>query len=172
MPLDPASGLPVALALRLGISVVTLMIADRDRVARRVAFVGSAIASVITGRTAVHVLRGGGTAQGVLLAHHASGLTLGYSIDELSAWFLLVLAAVAAPIAVFSLGYVGHGHLRERSAYIGVAFNLLLGAVELVFAAGDAIAFLFAWELMTLTNDALVTTENEERASRRAAYLY
>ena len=40
-------------------------------------------------------------------------------------------------------------------------FNVLLGAVELVFAAGDAITFLFAWELMTLTTAALVATEHE-----------
>ena len=56
--------------------------------------------------------------------------------------------------------------------FLGVAFNVLLGAVELVFAAADAITFLFAWELMTLATAALVATEHEERASRRAAYLY
>jgi len=49
---------------------------------------------------------------------------------------------------------------------------VLLGAVELVFVAGDAIAFLFAWELMTLATAALVATEHEQRESRRAAYLY
>ncbi len=49
---------------------------------------------------------------------------------------------------------------------------VLLGAVELVFAAGDAVTFLCAWELMTLATAALVVTEHEERACRRAAYLY
>ncbi len=52
------------------------------------------------------------------------------------------------------------------------AFNVLVGAVELVFVAGDAITFLFAWELMTLATAGLVTTEHEDRDTRRAAYLY
>ena len=49
---------------------------------------------------------------------------------------------------------------------------MLIGAVELVFAAADAITFLFAWELMTLTTAALVATEHEARTTRRAALLY
>src|SRR5437016_1932151 len=127
--LDPASGLPVALALRTGISVATLLMSRRPALARRVAFLGSAIASVMTGRMAVHVLRTGSAMQGVLLSHRASGFSLEYAIDGLSAWFLVVLAVVAAPIAIFSIGYVGHHHLRERSVFLGVTFNLLLGAV-------------------------------------------
>ena len=169
---DPANGLPVALALRIGISALTLLMSRRTTVARMVAFLGSAIASVISGLMAVHVLRTGSTVHGILFPHRASGFSLGYTVDGLSAWFLLVLAVLAIPIAIFSIGYVGDRHLRGRSAFVGIAFNILLGTMELVFAAGDAITFLFAWELMTLTNAALVTTEHEARASRRAAYLY
>ena len=172
MPLDLSSGLPAALTLRMGIIALTLLVSRRSTMARRVAFLGSAIASIVTGVTALHVLRTGSALRGALFAHQASGFSLGYTVDTLSAWFLLVLSALAAPIAVFSVGYVGHHHLRGKSAFIGIAFNLLLGAVEVVFAAADVITFLFAWELMTLTNAALVTTEHEERANRRAAYLY
>ncbi len=171
-PFDPASGLPAALALRIGIAAATLLMGRRSAMARQVAFIGSAIASVVIGLAAVGVLRGGASIHGVLLVHRASGFSLGYTVDALSAWFLLVLSVLAVPIAVFSIGYVGRGHLRGRSAFVGAAFNVLLGAVELVFAAGDAITFLFAWELMTLTNAALVTTEHEDRESRLAAYLY
>ena len=60
----------------------------------------------------------------------------------------------------------------RRSAFVGVSFNVLLGAVEMVFAADGVIVFLFAWELMTLANAALVTTEHESAESRRAAFLY
>ena len=42
----------------------------------------------------------------------------------------------------------------------------------MVFAADGVIAFLFAWELMTLVTAALVATEHEDRANRRAAFLY
>jgi hydrogenase-4 component B len=57
-------------------------------------------------------------------------------------------------------------------AVVGTAFNLLLGAVEMVFVADGVVAFLFAWEVMTLLTAALVATEHEDPTSRRAAYLY
>ncbi|PYR82334.1 MAG: hypothetical protein DMF87_01970 [Acidobacteria bacterium] len=57
-------------------------------------------------------------------------------------------------------------------ATVGIGFNVMLGAVEIVFVAGDVITFLFAWELMTLATAMLVTTEHQERESRRAGYLY
>ena len=140
--------------------------------ARRVAFLGSAVASLATGLVAAQVLGSGTPVNGVLFVHQASGFSLGYSIDGLSAWFLLVLSIVAVPIAIFSLGYVGGPHWSRRSAFLGATFNVLLGAVELVFVAGDLVTFLCAWELMTLATAALVATEHEDGASRRAAYLY
>jgi hydrogenase-4 component B len=84
----------------------------------------------------------------------------------------MVLGLIAVPVAVYSVGYFAHSVAPSRMATIGCGFNVLLGAVELVFVAGDAIAFLFAWELMTLATTALVATEHEKPASRRAAYLY
>lgn len=170
--LDPVSAIPLALVLRIGITFAALLASQRNAIARQVAFLGSAIASLMTGLAAANVLAAGAPVAGVLLEHRASGFSLSYAIDPLSAWFLLLLSLVGAPIAIFSLGYVAQEHLRDRSAFIGAGFNVLLGAVECVFVAADAFTFLFAWELMTLANAALVTTEHEERASRFAAYLY
>ncbi len=164
-------GLPEILALRLGLVVLTLIVGRSKGLALSVAFLGSAVASLGTGLVAAGALRGGAPG-GLLLVHRASGVSLGYSIDPLAAWFLLVLSVVALPIALFSIGYVGHPHLRHRAAFVGSGFNVLLGSVELVFAAADAITFLFAWELMTLATAALVTTEQEVRENRRAAFLY
>jgi hydrogenase-4 component B len=166
-----AAGLPAAIAIRIAASALALLAWRRHRAARALAFGGSAAASLVTALAAWRVLAHG-PEEGVLFVHRASGLSLGYHVDALSAWFLLVLSALAAPIAVYSIQYVADRHLRERSAFIGATFNVLLAAVELVFAAGDAITFLFAWELATLSNAALVATEHERGASRRAAFLY
>ena len=111
--------------------------------ARRVAFLGSAAASLATGLVAAQVLGTGTPVKGVLYVHQASEFSLGYSIDGLSAWFLLVLSVVAVPIALLSLGYIGGPRWSRRSAFLGVGFNVLLGAVEGVFLADDLIAFLF-----------------------------
>ena len=74
--------------------------------------------------------------RGVLFVHHASGFSLDYSIDPLSAWFLIVLSTLAVPIAIFSIGYARHPPLDGRSVFLGIAFNVLLLSVELVFIAG------------------------------------
>jgi hydrogenase-4 component B len=166
------NSLTVALAIRAAIVLVTVIVAKRSALARQVSFLGSAAASTVTALSAAQVLRTGAAAHGTLLVHRASGWSLGFTIDGLSAWFLLVLSLVAIPIAIYSLGYARHGRLASRSAFLGAAFTVLIGAVELVFAAADAITFLFAWELMTLTTAALVATEHEARTSRRAALLY
>ncbi|MGH6914896.1 MAG: hypothetical protein ACREH3_14460, partial [Geminicoccales bacterium] len=168
----PSFDLPLILAFRLVIVAATLLVWRWHNVARGVAFTGSAIASVVTGLAALELLRSGSSAGGVLFVHQASGFSLNYAMDPLSSWFLIVLSALAAPIALFSVGYVGHGRLRERSAFVGAAFTLLVGIVELVFTAADAITFLFAWELMTVVNAGLVATEHEQRATRRSEYLY
>ncbi|HJS73975.1 MAG TPA: proton-conducting transporter membrane subunit, partial [Vicinamibacteria bacterium] len=170
--LAAAIGFPEALALRFSIVAVTLLLSRRSRLAPALGFLGSAAASLVTGLLAGGALFAGAPVEGDLFVHRASGLQLSYAIDGLSAWFLLVLAVLAVPIAIYSIGYAGHAHLRRRSVFLAAAFNVLLGAVELVFAAGDAVTFLCAWELMTLATAALVVTEHEERACRRAAYLY
>jgi hydrogenase-4 component B len=169
---DPDAGLRLAFALRIGIIALTLLAARRTALGRWVAFSGSALASLVTAASAAAMLQTGASRHGELLLHRASQFALTYTVDGLSAWFLIVLSTLAIPIAIFSIGYFTGGHFARRSAFVGATFNLLVGAVELVFVAGDAITFLFAWELMTLTAAALVTTEHEERDSRRAAYLY
>ena len=162
----------ITLALRLAIIGMTLLVWRRTGVARRVAFFGSAVASVMTGVVAARVLSAGESVRGVLLVHRASGFELTYRIDGLSAWFLLVLSVVAVPIAVFSVDYIGQSHFRERSVFVGAAFNVLVGALEIVFMADGVIGFLFAWELFTLITAALVATEHEIRGNRMAAFVY
>jgi hydrogenase-4 component B len=172
MPLDFHTGPGLVAGLRLAVMALALLTARRAALSRLVGFVGSAVASLVTLTAAAAILRAGTASRGTLLLHPASQISLTYAIDGLSAWFLIVLSTLAAPIAIFSIGYFGHGPFQRRSPFAAIAFNILIGAVELVFVAGDAITFLLAWESMTITAAALVTTEHERRDSRRAAYLY
>jgi hydrogenase-4 component B len=160
------------MAVRLGSIALALGLARRPAASRWAALGGSCLASLLTGALAWSVLASGRAAGGSLLSHTASGFVLGYSVDALSAWFLLVLALLGIPIAVYSLGYLRHGVLARRSPFVAVGFSVLVGAVEMVFAADGVVGFLFAWELMTLANAALVATEHEASETRRAAFLY
>ncbi len=151
---------------------LALGLARRPAACRAAGFSVAALASVLSGALAFEVLRSGRTVSGVLLAHEATGLMLGYSVDALAAWFLLVLALVGAPIAVYSVGYFSHALPPTRVAFAVAGFNVLMASLECVLAADNVVVFLFAWELMTLTAAALVTAQHEKRASRRAAFLY
>src|SRR5947207_12803858 len=164
--------MPVALALRIAVTALTLLAWGRRVAARRMAFLGSAAASILSTMAAAAALRPGAASHGILFVHRASQFAFSYALDGLAAWFLLVLGIVAVPIALFSLRYIGQAQFEHRSVFVGTVFNVLVGAIELVFVAGDAITFLFAWELMTLASAALVATEHEVRENRRAAYLY
>jgi hydrogenase-4 component B len=168
----PDPGLPLALSIRIAAIAAAAVSARNARTTRAITFGGAAAASAVTVWSAAQVLYTGVPVEGAWLAHAASGLSLTFRVDGLSAWFLIVLAVVAVPVAIYSLGYVGHPHYERRSFFLGAAFNALLAAVEVVFTANDAIAFLFGWELMTLATAALVATEHEQRSHRRAAYLY
>src|SRR5258708_16452839 len=163
--------LTVILGVRIAITLLSLALYRSPRT-QLVAFAGSTVASIATMATGVAVLRLGSVPTGTIFWHRASEFSLTYKLDGLSAWFLIVLSTLAIPIAVFSLAYVTHGPLPRRSAFIAAMYNVLVGAVELVFVAGDAVTFLFGWDLMTLTAAALLATEHEERTNRGAAYLY
>lgn len=167
-----AVGLPAAFLIRLLTAGATIVLARRPVPCLRVAIAGAMLASILTVTTAVSVIASGQPVEGVLLEHAASGIVFDYAVTPLSAWFLMVLGVIALPIALYSAAYFPHSVAASRIAVVGVAFNLLLGSVEAVFVASGVVPFLCAWEVMTLATAALVITEYQVRATRRAAYLY
>jgi hydrogenase-4 component B len=164
--------LPAALSVHALAIVATLAASRHVRWCRRLTFGGSALALALTTAAAASVLASGQPLAGVLFAHEASGLVVDYVVTPLSAWFLVVLGAVGIPVAIYSIGYLAHAVRPSRTAAVGVAFNVLVAAVSVVFIANHVIGFLFAWEIMTLATAALVATEHETRTTLRAAYLY
>jgi hydrogenase-4 component B len=168
---DPGSWLLAALALRLAGVASALLARARPRPCAVAGFGASAAASAVTGAAGALACAGRSAAGGPTAVHAASGIGLGGSLDALSGWFLVVLAVLGAAVAVYSIGYFA-GKAPARVAFVAVALNLLLAAVECVFVAGDAVTFLGAWEIMTLSTTALVLTDHPLPQSRRAAFLY
>jgi hydrogenase-4 component B len=168
---DPGAWLLLAAASRLAGMATALVSRRRPSLGRWAAFAGSAAASLVTGAVGLFALGTGEALRGPVIRHQASGFTLGYSVDALSGFFLLVLAILGIAVAVYSVGYFARSK-PGRTAFVGVAYNLLLGSVEMVFVADGAVGFLLAWEVMTLATTALVATEHEHAETRRAAFLY
>ena len=164
--------LPLGLALHATGVALALVLRRQPAACRWVAFVASLCGSLTSFALGASVLASGRPVRGVLFANTAAGLSVGYTVDPLSAWFLVTLAVLAAPLALYSVGYLAHAIPPGRTAFVGVAFNVLLLSVETVFAADGVLGFLVAWELMSLATAALVATDHESRPSRRSAYLF
>lgn len=94
-------------------------------------------------------------------------------LDPLGGLFLGIIGFVVSAIALYAPAYV-----REyaRHSYSIVTLNLFTSlfvlGMQLVVLADDALTFMIAWELMSVTSYLLVVYEHLESANRRAALIY
>lgn len=96
----------------------------------------------------------------------------GFSIalDSLGAFFMLIVALVSIPAAVYGIGYAAHGPSARTFHAVFPAFVV---SMLLVPAAGDVASFLALWETMALASLLLVAAEHRHRtAAREAAHWY
>jgi hydrogenase-4 component B len=91
--------------------------------------------------------------------------------DYLSAFFLAVIGTVGAAASVYAVAYCReyYGRRLGQMAALYAAFVLSMLAVVTV---SHVVAFIVAWELMTVASFLLVAHEREKAASSRAAYVY
>ena len=92
-------------------------------------------------------------------------------LDALSAFFLLLLGAVAAAVSLYSAGYFRSSE-GTPPGLICFQYHVFLAAMALVLVADDAYLFMVAWETMALSSYFLVTTEHRIPEIRRAGFLY
>ncbi|MFY9314949.1 MAG: hydrogenase 4 subunit B [Burkholderiales bacterium] len=92
-------------------------------------------------------------------------------LDALSAFFLLLLGAVAAGVSVYAGGYFRQPQ-GSAPGLICLYYHLFLAAMALVMVADDAYFFMMAWETMALSSFFLVTSDHQHAEIRRAGYLY
>ena len=92
-------------------------------------------------------------------------------LDSLSAFFLLILGAVAAAVSVFACGYFRRGEGTPPGLQ-GLYYHAFLASMALVLVADDAYFFMVGWESMALSSFFLVTSDHRLAEIRRAGYLY
>jgi formate hydrogenlyase subunit 3/multisubunit Na+/H+ antiporter MnhD subunit len=128
----------------------------------------SALAAVAIGVVDLGVLLGGGQATAVLpIGLPSIGLHL--RLDAVSAFFGLVINGGVLAASVYGLGFDRRSELTAR---VEPLFPLFVAAMNVVLIADDAYAFLFSWELMSLSSWALVVARHADPESRRAGHLY
>ncbi|MDD5482977.1 MAG: proton-conducting transporter membrane subunit [Kiritimatiellae bacterium] len=93
-------------------------------------------------------------------------------IDSLSGFFLCVIFSMTILCALYGWGYnaATGKNPGDRSAWLWL--SLLAAGMALVVVARNAVLFLLAWELMSLSSFFLVAFENGREKVRRAAWTY
>jgi hydrogenase-4 component B len=97
----------------------------------------------------------------------AIGLSL--RLDGLSAFFAVIVNGGVFAAALYGLGL---DQRHDLSARVEPFIPAFAAAMNLVLVADDAFAFLFAWELMSLSSWALVVARHEQADNRKAGHVY
>ena len=111
----------------------------------------------------------------VITAHGTIGIALDaftIRIDALGAFFITIISTIALAASVFGISYQKQFYGRYRVSNFGFFYNMFLGSLCLVVAAGNGLLFLFAWELMAITSYFLVVFERHDEHNVRAGTLY
>jgi formate hydrogenlyase subunit 3/multisubunit Na+/H+ antiporter MnhD subunit len=95
-----------------------------------------------------------------------------FTVDALSAWFLMTMGLLAACIAPYSVAYMRPFEGREPVHRFGALMCVLLASLVLFVCASDSVMFLIGWESMTLTAFLLVMFHDERPEVRRGAWMY
>jgi len=89
--------------------------------------------------------------------------------DPLSCFFMVPLLILAACCSLYGSGYL-HGHCPGRLQWFFLA--LLISGMTGVLLARNALFFILAWEVMSLSSFFLVINDKESESSLRAGWIY
>jgi hydrogenase-4 component B len=92
-----------------------------------------------------------------------------FRLDQLSAFFMVVVNLGGALASLYGLGYGAHE--REPARVLGF-FTPYLAGLNLVLLADDAFSFLLCWEFMSLASWLLVMVNHRDPECRHAGYVY
>ncbi len=135
----------------------------------RVLFPLSSVLSVLLAGVAMAALLG--PAQTLVLPIGLPGLPFHLRLDDLSAYFLLVIGAASAGISIFAAGYFRKGE-GTPPGLLCLEYHVFLASMVGVVLADDAYAFMVMWETMALSSYFLVTANHRVPDVRAAGYLY
>ncbi|WP_163336765.1 proton-conducting transporter membrane subunit [Desulfopila sp. IMCC35008] len=98
--------------------------------------------------------------------------TLSFTLDSLSAFFLIPIFVVCPLTVIYCFHYM---EKKGQAKRIGVSFffaSILIVSMALVATADNIVSFALAWELMSLSSFFLVVHEYTKETTRRAGFIY
>ncbi len=101
-----------------------------------------------------------------------NGFSLAFSIDGLSAFFLVIIFAVSLLSAIYSFHYMTNAETRLKTASHYFFYSILILSMALVVTASNIVTFLVSWEIMSLSSFFLVIHDHTLAENRKAGFLY
>jgi hydrogenase-4 component B len=98
--------------------------------------------------------------------------SVAFTVDRLSAFFLIVICAVSTPVAIFSASYAQSHYQARGWGWYWALLSLFIFSMVVVVASSTMYAFMFGWELMTLTSAGLIVLEGDEGERRHNVFIY
>ena len=162
--------LPPAVIVLVGL--VSALLARAPRAAHIVGAAGICAASLGGLAVVIAALVAGDTSSLTLPWNAVIGASFSVAFDPLTGFFLLPIYGLSAVCAVFGAGYLTHAHHGRGTAAHWFFYALLVSSMALVVLARNAVLFLVAWEVMSLSSWQLVTFEHEREETRQAGITY
>jgi len=140
-----------------------------DRICAYISFISAAIASLIGIIFSLSVISGENFTFALL---GSSLLNIGFFVDRLSAFFILVISITAFSVSIYSTGYVREYFGKKNIGYLCFLYNIFVLSMLFVVSANNAVMFLIVWELMSIISYFLVVYEHEKSENRDAGFIY
>jgi hydrogenase-4 component B len=164
----------IMIVVYIGGVLFSLIFGKKPRIASiggNLFFIAAALFGIFT---VIHFMLSPNSKELVLL-NLSSGIPLiqfTLKLDRLTSFFILPLSILTLATAIYSPGYLKTYDQHHYPGLFNMLFGLFVLSIITVLCAGNLIAFLIAWELMSLVSFFLVIFEDEERGNRRAAFTY
>jgi formate hydrogenlyase subunit 3/multisubunit Na+/H+ antiporter MnhD subunit len=156
-----------------GVGAVLSLAAARNKTAAGwVAFAAMTAAAALALYAAVRVLGAGPDPAETFLALPRWGSALRIHVDGLSALFLGLVAAIAVPASMYSIGYMPHYREYGVTVYYPALLLFVAGMYGIVTTTDMMLIFFGFWQLMTLPSFALIRYEWRRPENVRAANRY
>ncbi|MDD4600099.1 MAG: proton-conducting transporter membrane subunit [Negativicutes bacterium] len=156
------------LAMCLG-ALFAVLFRKNDRMANYIAHCMAIVGSISAVLCAIFVFKDGGVSLSLFEWGRVGLVTA--RLDPLAAFFLLLVGVIGALASLYAIGYCREFY-GKRLWLMAAFFNAFLLTMILVFSVSHVVAFLLAWELMTIFSFALVIHKWEDATVRRAGYIY
>ena len=100
------------------------------------------------------------------------GGALSLQLDSLSAFFLFPILILSSLAALYGSSYLKSYEGRKNLGVHWFFYTVLVASMVTVVLAHNAVLFLMAWEVMSLSSFFLVTFEHEQEPVREAGWIY